>query len=423
MAIPELTAGHLDLARHVRAGDSVLWGQGTAEPLTLSEALVAQRAEIGRIGVFIGPSYSRTLSPEHADTLSLKSYCAIGNNQKLAKAGVLEIIPSHYSGIPGLIANAAIACDVVFLQLAAENENGELSLGLANDYLLDAARRARIVIAEVNDNVPWTHAAGELRELRIDYLLRTSRTLVEMPPVRIGDNERKIAAHAAQFIGDGATLEMGIGSVPDAIVAALADRRGLGIHSGMLGDSVVDLVEAGAVTNANKPFDRGISVAGLLFGSEKLYRWANRNPALKLCPSNYTHGVSVLSRVDKLVAINSAIEVDLTGQVNAEMLGDDYFGAVGGQGDFVRGANLSSGGRSIVALPSTARGESVSRIVTALSSGIVTTPRSDADIIVTEWGAAELRGCSLRERARRIIAIAHPAHRERLEIAARGIAG
>ncbi|MEJ0044928.1 MAG: acetyl-CoA hydrolase/transferase C-terminal domain-containing protein [Rhodospirillales bacterium] len=344
-AIPELKPDQLDLARLIRAGDSVLWGQGTAEPLTLTEALVGQRAAIGHIDVFIGPSWSPTLQPEHADVLSLKSYCAIGNNRRLAKAGALEIVPCHYSKIPGLVADGGIACDVVFLQLSAENANGEFSLGLANDYLLDATRRARVVIAEINDRLPWTHANGELKDLRIDYLLRSSRPPLDAPALRTGEVERRIAAYASAFIGDGAVLEMGIGAIPDAIIASLADRRDLGIHSGILGDSAVDLIESGAVTNARKRVAPGVSIAGLLFGSGKLYEFADRNPALRLCPAAVTHGTAVLAQLDGLVAINSAIEVDLTGQVNAEVLGHEYIGAVGGQGDFVRGAGLARGHR------------------------------------------------------------------------------
>jgi acyl-CoA hydrolase len=418
-AIPEIPAGQLDLTRYLRAGDNVVWSQGTAEPLELSAALVRQRADIGRIGVFIGPSYSETLRPEHADFLSIKSYCGIGSNQRLARAGVLDILPCHYSRLPALVADSSIKCDVAFLHLAAENEAGEFSLGLANDYLLDAARRARVVIAEINDQLPWTHGAGELKEMRIDFLVRTSRPALALPPTVIGDMERRIAAHASSFIGDSAVLEMGIGSIPDAILASLADRKNLGIHSGMLGDSVVSLIESGAIDNVVKPFDHGISIAGLLFGSSRLYRWAHRNPALKLCPAGHTHNGAILSQIDNFIAINSAIEVDLTGQVNAEILGGNYYGAIGGQADFVRGANLSRGGRSIIALPSTAKSDTVSRIVSRLSQGVVTTPHSDADLVVTEWGAAELRGRTLRERAKRMIAIAHPAHREQLEVAAR----
>lgn len=418
MPIPEIAASELDLTRFIKPGDTVFWSQGTAEPLTLTEAIVAQRATIGNIGVFIGPSYSQTLQPEHADFLAIKSYCGIGSNQRLVQAGVLDILPCHYSQLAGWVVKGSMQCDVALLSLA-QNAAGEFSPGVANDYVADAARRARVVIVEVNARLPWTHCAGELHDLRIDCIVRSSRPVPELAVSAPGVVEQRVAAHASAFVGNGACLEMGIGSIPDAILGSLRDRRHLGIHSGMLSDSVVNLIAAGAIDNSRKPFDNGVTIAGLLFGSQRLYDFADGNPGLKLRPANYTHNVSVLAQIDNFTAINSAIEVDLTGQVNAEILGGRYFGAIGGQVDFVRAANLARGGRSIIALPSTAKQDALSRIVPKLADGIVTTLRADADVVVTEWGSAELRGCTLRERAKRMIAIAHPAHRDQLQVAAR----
>jgi acetyl-CoA hydrolase len=210
-------------------------------------------------------------------------------------------------------------------------------------------------------------------------------------------------------------LETGIGAIPDAILSALRDRRDLGIHSGLMGDSWIDLIEAGAVTNARKTIDRGECTAGVLFGTPRLYRFAHNNPQVVLQPVTHTHNVEVMGRLDNFIAINSAIEVDLTGQVNAELAGADYIGAVGGQVDFVRGAWRSRGGRSIIALPATAKSNTLSRVVSQIASSVVTTPRSDADLVITEWGVADLRAQTLPERARRMIAIAHPDFREQLE--------
>ncbi|MCL4182878.1 MAG: acetyl-CoA hydrolase [Burkholderiaceae bacterium] len=411
----ELREGDLDLTDIVRTGDTVFWGQGTSEPLTLTESLVRQRADIGPIKVFLGAAFSTTVQPEHTDYLSCTSYGSIGENRHLSKAGVLQILPCHYSQLPHLIARGELRCDVAFLQLSAQNPAGDYSLGVANDYMLDAARAARVVVAEINDRLPWTYDGGSLAGLRIDYVIRTSRPVVELKAPPPGEREQRISMHAARYVPDGAVLETGIGAVPDAILSALHDHRDLGVHTGSIGDGIISLMEAGAVTNRLKPVDRDVTVSGVLFGSERLFRFAHRNPAIRLSPARYTHDPSVLARFDRFVAINSAIEVDLTGQVNAEVGDGTYMGAVGGQVDFVRAATSSRHGRSIIALPSTAKSDRASRIVARLAGGVTTSLRSDADIIVTEWGAAELRGQTIPERARRMIAIAHPAFRERLE--------
>jgi acyl CoA:acetate/3-ketoacid CoA transferase beta subunit len=233
--------------------------------------------------------------------------------------------------------------------------------------------------------------------------------------------DRLIEGRAADLVGDGSAIQMGVGALPDAILRQLRDRRDLGVHSGMIGDGFVDLVEAGIITNARKEIDTGVSVAGALVGTSRLYRSANRNTTIRICPTNYTHGSAAIARLSRFVSINSALEVDLTGQVNAEAIGNAYSGATGGQLDFARAAANSRGGRSIIALSATAKGRSASRIVARLS-GPVTAPHSDADVIVTEFGAAELKGCSLAERARRMVGIAHPDFRDELDRAAHAIA-
>ncbi|RYZ04631.1 MAG: hypothetical protein EOO24_12915, partial [Comamonadaceae bacterium] len=218
--------------------------------------------------------------------------------------------------------------------------------------------------------------------------------------------------HLSDLIPDRSTLQMGIGGVPEAVFAMLTDRRELGIHSGMIGDSAMDLIEAGAVTNTHKGLDDGLTVTGAIFGTQRLYRFVHQNPALRLMPTSHTHAAATLSRVKRLVSINSALEVDLTGQVNAEAIGRDHIGAVGGQVDFVRGAAMSEGGVSIIALPATGKG-GASRIVADLS-GPVTTARSDVDVIATEHGIARLRGLSIGQRVRALAAIAAPEHRDGL---------
>ncbi|HQR03343.1 MAG: acetyl-CoA hydrolase/transferase family protein [Proteobacteria bacterium] len=409
----ELDAGSLDLGGIVRPGDHVLWSQGTAEPLSLTHALVAQRATLGPLSVFIGCSFTDTLQPAHGDHLRMASYCAIGSNGALSRAGVLDIVPCHYSELPRLVGDGTISCDVALIQIAPDGRGG-YSPGVGSDYMREAAARARVVIAEENDALPVT-CGGGLEGLRIDYRVRVSRDPLVLPGVAVGDVERRLAEHAAALIPDRAVIQTGIGSIPDAVLSALKGHRSLGLHTGMMADSMVALIESGVIDNAHKAIDRGLSVAGVLFGSERLYRFAHRNPALVLQPIRYTHNPEILARLERFVALNSAIEVDLTGQVNAEVAQGTYIGAVGGQIDFVRAALRSPGGRSLIALPATARRGELSRIVARLPQGVVTTPRADADVIVTEWGAAELRGQTLRERARRMITIAHPDFRESLE--------
>lgn len=408
-----INAMALDLADFMRPGDGVVFGQGTAEPQTLTTALVDQREKIGGAHVFMGSGFTKTFQPQHADALSFKGIGGIGTHRKLVAAGCLDVLPCHVSRIPGLISTGAIPVDVVMVQLSPPNERGEYSWSLANDYLRAAVKKARVVIAEVNAQAPWTPCDEPLTEADITVRVDTDYPLLQLPAATFGELERRIAAHIDSHIPEHATLQVGIGAIPEAIVAQLAGRQGLGVHSGMIGDSVADLMECGAITNEHKEVDRGVTVSGVLFGTDRLYRFAHRNPALRLASLDYTHAGPSLARLKRLVSINSALEVDLTGQVNAEALGSDYIGAVGGQVDFVRAARLSDGGVSIVALPATARGGADSRIVAKLS-GPVTTARSEVDLVATEYGAVRLAGLTLRERMRALIGIAAPEHRESL---------
>lgn len=411
----------LDLAQYVRGGDGIVFGQGCGEPVALTQKLVQQRAAYSGAGIFFGSGFSRTFQPEHADHLRFKGIGGIGSLRKLAAAGKLDPVPCHLSAIEGLIRGGQIRSDVVMLLVSPANERGEHSFGLVNDYVRTALSRARVVIAEVNAQVPWTPCDRPLRQDEITVAVHTDRAPLELPAAPFGELERRIASHLADFIPDRATLQVGIGAVPEAIVAMLSDRRDLGVHSGMIGDSVADLMERGVVTNAHKSLDAGVTVSGVLFGTQRLYRFAHRNPQIRLCPTSYTHGAATLAQVRGLVSINSALEVDLTGQVNAEAIGSDYIGAVGGQVDFVRAAAQSEGGVSIVALPAT--GKTGDTKIVARLSGPVTTARSDVDVIATEHGTARLRGCSLRERIQAMVAIAAPQHREALLQQARKIWG
>jgi len=412
----ELELNALDFGAIVRPGDGVMWGQADAEPVPLTQALMAQRHAIGHFDVFLGVTYSDTLKVEYADCIRFCAYCGSGGNRALAKAGKLDILPCHYSHLRDLIASGRLKVDVLLLQLAPANERGEYSLSIAHEYLIPALEAARVVIAEVNERAPWTYGERPLRAADLDYIVHTARSPLELVHPQPAAAAQAVARNVAALIEDGATLQFGLGALPETILAQLADRRDLGVHSGAIGDEVANLMQSGVITNARKSIDRGVSVAGIMFGSKRLHDFAHRNPQLQFRSCAYTHGAGVLAGIERFTALNTAVEVDLSGQINAEVAAGVYVGAIGGAVDFLRAAHYSKGGLPIVALPSTAGRHS--RIVAKLN-GPVSTPRSDAGVIVTEYGVADLRGQGLAERARRMIAIAHPEWREQLERASR----
>lgn len=413
-----LRPDQLELIGLLRAGDRVVVAQGPSQPLTLSELLVRQHREVGSLQIFVGGLFSDTFPPEAVGAMSFTGYGVIGQGcMALSRAGQLKVVPALYSALPSLFADGSLAADVVLLQ-SAPTEAGGFTLGLNNDYVVEAARRARVVIAEVNDQVPWVHGAECPADVRVDIAIRTSRPPAGLMSSEVGPVEEAIAAHVAGLIPDGSTIQTGIGSIPDAILAALSSHKDLGVHSGLISDRIVALMEAGVINNARKPIDTGVALTNVVLGTDRTKRFVHRNPAVRMAHPSYCHAVQVLAQLDRYIAINSAVEVDLTGQVNAEVADGVYVGAAGGQPDFVRGALLARRGRSLMVLPSTARRGTRSRIVPQLSQGTVTTPRCDADLFVTEWGVADLRGQDFGSRARRIIAIADPKFREDLERAA-----
>lgn len=414
-----LAASDLDLSRFLKPGDRIVFGQACGEPTTLVEALIEQGEAIGGLHAFIATSFSGLFMPESARSFRLSSMGAIGALRSMTKANALDVIPVHVSQIACLIEAGIMPCDVAMIQVSPADAQGNHSCGLISDYVRAAVDKARLVIAEVNEQVPYVPGETIPGDL-IDVAVHVSRAPVEVAPAKIGPTDEAIARHCAEFIGDGAVLQTGVGAVPDAILRLLHDRKDLGVHSGMLGDGLVDLAEAGVLTNARKEIDRGVSINGALIGTRRLYDWAANNPAIRMMPSSYTHGVKPIIQLTRLVTINSALEVDLTGQVNAEQSGTTYLGGTGGQVDFVRAGSRVPGGASLIVLASTAKGGALSKIVPVLS-GPVTTARTEVDVIVTEYGAAQLKGQTLAERAKRLVAIAHPDFREDLSRAAHEI--
>jgi len=409
----ELDARDLDLAPFIRAGDVVVPAHNSAEPLTLTEALVAQQPAIGPMTAFVGFLLSSTFDGVAAPTLRYESFAAIGTTSRLSRAGRLNVVPCHYSQVPALFASGRLRADVTLLSLSRPGPDGRRSIGTSNEYMLDAARRSRVVIGEVNESLPFVFGAELPDDVSLAAIVHTDRPLVQAPAARIGEDERRIAAHVASLTPDGATIQLGLGSVPDAIAAALAGHRHLGVHTGMVTESIVPLVESGVIDNSTKPFDRGVTVSGIYVGTDRFYRMLDGNRAFACLPPPHTHSVLSVARIRDFISINTAIEVDLTGQVNSEVADGVYVGGTAGAVDYVRGAQLSVGGRSIMALLSTAKKGTVSRIVPRVSQ--VTVAASDIDTVVTEFGIAELKGVPHAERARRLIAIAHPDFREGLE--------
>jgi acyl-CoA hydrolase len=345
--------------------------------------------------------------PEHAEHFRWVTFHVMPALRAALDRGQVEFIPARYFDTLWIFGpGGPWAADAVLVHTAPPDPEGRLSLGVSTSYTLPLARTAPLVLAEVNQRMPRTLGDSTLPIGRVAACVETDRPVVEYPAPAVGDTERSIAAHVADLVPDRATVQIGIGAVPEAIVGLLRDRRELGIHS-LLTDAMLPLLERGVVTRTR---------IGEIMGSEPLFRFAHEQPLVRMEPSSTVHNPRVVAGLDRFVSINSAIEVDLSGQVNAESVGDRQVAGIGGQFDFVEGAYWAPGGRSIIALPSTGRGGEVSRIVARLGAGAkVTTPRFLTDCVVTEFGRADLRGKTLSERARALIAVAHPRFREPLE--------
>ncbi|MET0315419.1 MAG: acetyl-CoA hydrolase/transferase C-terminal domain-containing protein [Rhodococcus fascians] len=341
------------------------------------------------------------------------SYCATSHNGPLVASGLCDVLPVHYSDLPRVLTSGPLRVDVLLLQVSSPDSAGRVSVGLTDDYISSAVASARVVLVEINEHVPFTYGSTTLSPQDWTHAIHTSCPPAEMLPSPVTAELDAVATRVADLVQDGATLQFGIGALPDAVLRRLTDRADLGIHSGILSDNAMELMQAGIVTGACKTVDRGVAVAGFVTGSQRLFDFVHLNAGVSIRSTSYTHDTAVLAAQSQLVAVNSAIEVDLTGQVNAEYVGDRYVGAVGGAMDFLRGAARSPGGLPIIALPSTAKGNS--RIVARLSS-VVSTPRADAAIFVTEYGVADLRGATIGRRVEQMIGLAHPDFRHDLEV-------
>ncbi|WP_433503068.1 acetyl-CoA hydrolase/transferase family protein [Pseudonocardia halophobica] len=395
----------IDLRAHVRAGSGVWWSQAGAEATPLVDALLDQVAEIGPIRAFSGLSFNRRLRAVPPE-VTLVSYGAMG---ELRKARGLQVVPAHYSVLPRLFAERVLPGDVGLVQVSPPGTDGVCSLGIGVDYAGDAVRHSRVLIGEINHRMPATTGTPGIPLDRFAATIETDRPVPPAPDRAPDSVDEAIAARVAELVQDGDTVQMGVGALPTAIMDGLAGHRDLGFHSGMLTDGVLRLVEKGVLTGRRKEIDEGLLVTGTAIGSAELYARLGQLPVV-FRPASYTHDPGVLARLRSLVAINSAIEVDLSGQVNGEAIGGRYLGGIGGQADF-SGAAARTGALSIIALRATAGGSST--IVPRLH-GPVSTGRADVDVVVTEHGKAWLRGCPHDEYGARLVAVAAPEHRDAL---------
>jgi acyl-CoA hydrolase len=415
----KLALDRLKFADHVRPGDVIAWPQSPGEPLALTEALVAQRAELPRPELLFGFTSSDTLRPEYAPHFSFRAFNGAGTSRRVT--GIAEIVPAHVSTLPGLIRSGRVKVDVALVHVKPLPE-GNFTLGVIADFSGAMIEAARTVIALINPALPTTRGDACVSADDLDLLVESDTRVIDMPDPEPSAAERRVAERVAALIPDRATVQLGVGTMPAAVAAALSQHRDLGVHSGVVSDVLVDLVEKGIVTNAYKGRDAGKTVTGGLFGTQRLRDFAQQGGSIDMRSVEYTHHLGVSASLSKFHAINAVVEIDLTGQANSEVAGGRYLGAVGGQVDFVRAGMASAGGCSILAFPSTTPDGKVSRIVASLDGRPVTTARSDMDIVVTEFGVAHLRGVGLRERARRLIEIAHPDFREALARSQHGLA-
>ncbi|KIO45432.1 acetyl-CoA hydrolase/transferase family protein [Sanguibacteroides justesenii] len=337
------------------------------------------------------------------------------NTRQAVEEDRADFIPCFFHELPTFFRNGTLPVDVAVVHLSSPNEEGYCSFGVSSDYTKPAAEAARIIIAEINEQMPVVGGDNFIHVSELDHIVETSLPLFELPLPKIGEVEKAIGQHCASLIEDGSTLQLGIGAIPDAVLQCLKNKKDLGIHTEMFSDGVVDLVKEGVINGHCKTLHPGKLVATFLMGSKRLYDFVNKNPDVELYPVDYVNDPRIISQNHRLVSINSCIEVDLSGQVCSECIGSKQFSGIGGQVDYVRGAAMSKEGISIMAMPSTAAKGKVSRIVPFLSPGAaVSTSRNDVDYVITEYGIAHLKGKTLRQRAESLIRIAHPDFRESL---------
>ncbi|HEY8208727.1 MAG TPA: GNAT family N-acetyltransferase [Myxococcaceae bacterium] len=423
IAAPDKVMSAEEAVRLIPAGRRILIGSGAAEPVSLVSALVqgAPQCADNEIVHLLTLGPAPYVEPGQQDRFRHCAFFIGANVREAVQEGRADFMPVFLSEIPELIRSRRVRIDVALIQVSPPDAHGYCSLGVSVDVVRAAVESADLVLAEVNPRMPRTHGDSFIHLRQLRALVPVDAPLLERPAEPLDRVAEEIGRHVASLIPDGATLQMGIGRIPDAVLAALANHHDLGVHTEMFSDGVMHLAEAGVITGRRKTLLRGKIVTSFIMGTQALYRWVADNPAIEMRPSEFTNDPFTIARNDRMMAINGALAVDLTGQVAADMLDGCFFSGIGGQVDFIRGAARSRGGRPIIALPSTAKKGTVSRIQPLLEAGTgVVTSRGDVRTVVTEYGVADLWGRSVRQRAMALIGIAHPDFRAELMAAAKG---
>jgi len=406
-----------DAIRAIQSNQRVVVGHACAEPQSLVEAMIEQADRLENVEIvhMVSMGESKYCQPGMEKHFRHNALFVGETTRQAVNDGRADYTPCFFSEIPRLFLEGYLPVDVALIQVTKPDAHGYCSFGISVDYTKPAASVARVVIAQVNDQMPRTFGDSFIHVSELDYIVEESRPLLEQPRPNISEVEERIGYYVAQLVEDGSTLQLGIGAIPDAVLIFLKDKKNLGVHTEMFCDGVIELVESGVINNKAKTLHPGKMVATFLMGTKRLYDFVHDNPIIELYPVNYTNNPFVIAQNAKMVSINSALQVDLTGQVCADAIAGRQYSGVGGQVDFVRGASRSPGGKSIIAMPSTAMGGTKSRIVACLDKGsAVTTTRNDIHYVVTEYGIADLRGKSLKQRAEALIRIAAPEFRETL---------
>ena len=406
----------------VRDKDFIVVPTGVGEPPALLTALSEQRRRFRGVQVaqILPLRKYAYIDPETVEHVRHTAYFFGGATRAGGQAGWVDFLPAYFSELPMHIDRGLMPADVVFSMASPMDEHGYFSLSLGADYTMAALRKARAVVLEVNPNVPFANGNCHVHISQVSALVESSDPLLEVPLPKIGPVQEAIGKYVADMIDDGSTLQIGYGGIPDAVVMQLTHKHDLGIHTEMIGDGIMSLVESGAVNCRRKNYLPGKIVATFALGSKKLYSFMHRNPMLEMHPVNYTNDPFLAGQNDNLVAINATLQIDFLGQCGSESLGSLPYSGTGGQVDFVRAANRSNGGKAFIVLPSTAKDDTISRIVPTLTPGThVTTSKNDINYVVTEFGVAQLRGKSAKERTRALIGIAHPSFRPELTASAK----